>query len=335
MKKNHSFSIAIAAIALMALSSSPTFAATGCSYPASLDSFTDKVVGDFLTVANINVISCAIEKLEAGPLRLNDGSVSAPAYSFMADPDTGLWRSAANVLDFSVGGARALQLSVSGTGVNYTNITAVSTGNGPAINAVGSDADIPLAISPKGTGSLQLRSGGVGAFVIARQSSSPVANYFYSFAAQAGTPPLFGVDGTDTNVGLTYRTKGTGAHVFAHVDSVEIEDARIRANGIQFVSTASGVTSANFALRGDAGDNLLLGVPSSSDVIAMQFGGNTRLQFLEENSAGGILIEEASGDFSAAAGNAVKIFAKDNGAGKTTLCAIFNSGGPQCFATQP
>lgn len=42
--------------------------ATGCNYPASLDSYSDLSTGDFLTATAVNSRSCAIEKLEA---RLN------------------------------------------------------------------------------------------------------------------------------------------------------------------------------------------------------------------------------------------------------------------------
>lgn len=49
---------------LIFLSPGPLLAATGCSYPSSLDSFADKVANDFLTVANVNTAHCAIEKLE-------------------------------------------------------------------------------------------------------------------------------------------------------------------------------------------------------------------------------------------------------------------------------
>jgi hypothetical protein len=43
-------------------------AATGCSYPTSLDTYSDKSTGDFLTTGDVNSRSCAIEQLE---LRLN------------------------------------------------------------------------------------------------------------------------------------------------------------------------------------------------------------------------------------------------------------------------
>jgi hypothetical protein len=43
-------------------------ASTGCSYPGSLDSWTDKIAGDFLTVAEVNQFRCAIEQTQ---VRLN------------------------------------------------------------------------------------------------------------------------------------------------------------------------------------------------------------------------------------------------------------------------
>ena len=51
-------------IAALVFVSGEVFAASGCNYPGSLDSYANKVTGDFLTVADINSRSCAIEQLE-------------------------------------------------------------------------------------------------------------------------------------------------------------------------------------------------------------------------------------------------------------------------------
>jgi hypothetical protein len=71
-------------------------AATGCNYPASHDSYSDRVAGDFLTTALLNSIMCSIEKIEAGPVRPLDGTVGLPSFSWRDDSNTGLYRSGAN-----------------------------------------------------------------------------------------------------------------------------------------------------------------------------------------------------------------------------------------------
>lgn len=46
----------------------------------------------------------------------------------------------------------------SGTSANWVRLTSSSTGAAPAISTVGSDTNIPLTVSPKGTGALQLNA---------------------------------------------------------------------------------------------------------------------------------------------------------------------------------
>jgi len=50
---------------ILHLSAEIVFVATGCSYPTSQDSFANKGTGDFLTVADVNKISCAVEQAQA------------------------------------------------------------------------------------------------------------------------------------------------------------------------------------------------------------------------------------------------------------------------------
>lgn len=65
MKTNKLATIAVLALTILHSPFSIVHAATGCNFPASLDSFTDKSAGDFLTVANVNTLSCAVEAVEA------------------------------------------------------------------------------------------------------------------------------------------------------------------------------------------------------------------------------------------------------------------------------
>ena len=90
------------------------FGATGCTYPGTLDSWVDTVAGDFLTVAGLNARSCAIEKLQTGPLRPNDGSAGAPAYAFRTSSTAGFFLSAANQIDISTSSTARWRINSSG-----------------------------------------------------------------------------------------------------------------------------------------------------------------------------------------------------------------------------
>lgn len=82
------------------------------------------------------------------------GTVGAPGLFGSGDTDTGVWLSAANTLDFSAGGVRSLQLATAATGVNYVVITPAATTADPDISAAGSDTNINLNLTPKGTGTV-------------------------------------------------------------------------------------------------------------------------------------------------------------------------------------
>ncbi len=92
------------AVAVLLLGYGQGQAATGCNYPASHDAFANRIAGDFLTTALLNTIMCSVEQLEAGPLRPLDGTVSAPAWSFRDDANTGIYRNAANQFTFVTDG---------------------------------------------------------------------------------------------------------------------------------------------------------------------------------------------------------------------------------------
>jgi hypothetical protein len=110
MRKLFSFLLAVALIFPPSL----VWSATGCTYPGSLDSISDKSTGDFVSVANWNSHSCAIEKLETGPLRPNDGNASAPAYAFRTSSGAGMFLSAANQIDFSTSSTARWRINSSG-----------------------------------------------------------------------------------------------------------------------------------------------------------------------------------------------------------------------------
>ena len=62
-------------------------------------------------------------------------------------------------------GNEQLFFSTTGSAVNYLNVTNAATGNDPKLSALGSDSNIDLAISPKGSGEVVVGTGAAAATI--------------------------------------------------------------------------------------------------------------------------------------------------------------------------
>jgi len=76
-----------------------------------------------------------------GPLRLDDGTAALPAYSFTSDPDTGMYRAAADTLGFALGGLSTVgflpggRVNVNGTFPTTNGLNVVNSGVGASCSA--------------------------------------------------------------------------------------------------------------------------------------------------------------------------------------------------------
>lgn len=130
-------------------------------------------------------------------------------------------------------GARALLVSPVASAVNYAQIAGGATGAGPSINASGSDANIRLNISAKGSGDVVVWSNGQAALTAYNPASA--VNYFGFTGSIAGSNPTVNAFGSDANISLTLAPKGTG-HVVANCDSLRIATSKTPAS-----ATAAGI----------------------------------------------------------------------------------------------
>lgn len=96
--------------------------------------------------------------------------------------------------------------------VNYLQAQGSATGGGPAISAQGSDTNVNLNLTSKGTGSVVLGAGGGTQFTAANTASA--VNYLQASGGATGNAPILSVQGSDTNAGITYIAKGNAGHVF-------------------------------------------------------------------------------------------------------------------------
>jgi hypothetical protein len=109
-------------------------------------------------------------------------------------------------------GVLQLQVSNTSSAVNYVQVTGAATGAAPVISGQGSDSSVNLGFASKGSGILRFFTGGtVEQFRLL--STASAVNYATATGAAAGSSPVFGVAGTDTNINLNLTPKGTGTVV--------------------------------------------------------------------------------------------------------------------------
>ena len=96
------------------------------------------------------------------------------------------------------------------SGVNYVDVTGGATGAAVVVRAAGSDAGIPLNLISKGTAAVNLYTGGGGQLAAQFPYTASAVNYLTMTGAATTASPVISVAGSDTNIGMTLRSKGTG-----------------------------------------------------------------------------------------------------------------------------
>lgn len=139
-------------------------------------------------------------------LQANDGTVGAPGHSFRNDPDTGTYRSAANVMRLATGGSDALILTTSEIAVGANHIIGNTDG------AVGSpsysfDLDTDTGVYRYTTNTIGFTAGGTVSFWVAPSQAQILDG-------SVGTPAIGCVNDTDTGFyrfqsgGIAYTSNG-------------------------------------------------------------------------------------------------------------------------------
>jgi hypothetical protein len=183
------------------------------------------------------------------------------------------------------------QVSHTASAVNYLQLTGAATGAAPTISAQGSDANIGLVLSGKGTGVVAL-----GGSTVANSGFrvNPVAssvNYVQAQGGITGNPATVSSQGTDSNVTLWLQAQGNARTFFVNGGAFQ---AAINANNaaVNYLLLAGGSTGngAELSVAGsDTNINLKL-TPKGTGVL--QFGTYTAGVVTQ---AGYITITDAGG----------------------------------------
>ena len=147
----------IVALASLFLFSSPALAAEADTVRTESDLLARTGVGSKLVRAQSvrDVVTTMFDPAGSNP----DGTAALPGIAFTSDPDTGVFRQAANAFGIAAGGVLSVLFKTVAVAVNWLALSPAAVGGNLLIEAEGSDTDIDIEVVPKGTGAFIVGDG--------------------------------------------------------------------------------------------------------------------------------------------------------------------------------
>lgn len=143
--------------------------------------------------------------LPGGLIKLASGSAAAPAYSYAAATDDGMYRSGAGNLGFALGGVLQFLVQKVASAVNYAVLRG-STTTTVTLFPDGTGTDLDMKVNAKGTGASWLQSRSLD--VLEALGVASAVNRLRVTNAVTGSPPIISAEGTDTDIRLSLISKG-------------------------------------------------------------------------------------------------------------------------------
>lgn len=216
--------------------STTTAATTTSLYVSGLASTTQLRV-NLATTSNLSVTGVAL---------FAPGSASAPSISFEVDPDTGVYRSAANSLAFAVAGSQALALSSAlgiGTQMDYTSFVTRGLKLESASPTVGApnysfNGDDNTGMWQAATNQLDFTVDGTNTLILTSASSTLISNLTISGNSTT-------TNATTTNFSATTLSATTARVTTLCLTGDTCETAWPESGGSKIDATTTEVTHAN------------------------------------------------------------------------------------------
>lgn len=199
---------------------------------------------------------------------------------------------------------RQFAITHTASAVNYIQATGSATGSAVSLSAQGTDANVAIGIASKGDGSVYGIVNGATVFDAYGPTSS--VNYLRLRANATGNAPSLQAMGTDTNIGITYATKGTGVYNFntGNGTQFQINDTYIgsgaAANYFAVYGHASGYTPRLMVAGTDAVIGMILSSKSSGDV-SLRTNNSAQEQLRVSHTASAVNYLQATGSATGAA----------------------------------
>lgn len=237
-------------------------------YSASGASTQFRVRGDSATA--VNFIDVFGQPTGGGPILRAEGETNVNLNIF--SKGTG-----EIVLGTVQGGAIQVKIIHSASAVNYVQFAGAPAASAPSLAANGSDTNIGLTYSTRGTGAHQFYTGNFSTLQFEIGHTPNAVNRLLVVGGALGDYPHVLPKGTDTNIGIIFDTKGNGGHQFRTGQSganIQVLVAHI-ASAVNYVQL-SGATTANGPRMGvDGSDTNIALLVSSKGTNPIEFFTNT------------------------------------------------------------
>ena len=165
-----------------------------------------------------------------------------------------------------------MRVSHTASAVNYHQLTGSATGSGPIHSVAGSDTNIDNNLSSKGSGVLNLNTG-AGTQVRIIDSGGTAVNRIHLQGQGTGFLPVIASRGSDTNLGMSYSTQGTGGHDFYTAGTNFTQQVKIAhtASAVNYVQVTGATTGNSPALTLQGSDANVAGVISTKGTGGFSF----------------------------------------------------------------
>jgi hypothetical protein len=112
-------------------------------------------------------------------------------------------------ISFYTAGGEALRIADGGQAANYWNVQASPANGAPQLRVLGSDTNVGMLLSTKGTGSTIFYSNGFAQQQFQISHTASAVNYVQVTGAATGSATRISTQGSDANVGMDLVLKGT------------------------------------------------------------------------------------------------------------------------------
>lgn len=160
---------------------------------------------------------------------------------------------------YSASSVRQFRVAHTATAVNYLEVTGAATGGSVGVSAQGSDTNIGMTYSSKGTGSQDFYTGVYRQMIVGYMANA--VNYLKVTGAATGSGVTLTAQGSDTDIGLNYNAKGAGTHYFKSANGGAISFAMSPSGGtdVNYLQSVSSITG-NAVLLNAAGTDSNVGI---------------------------------------------------------------------------
>jgi hypothetical protein len=250
------------------------------TFTSDTDSGFYQIAADTIGVAAGGAI---VGRFSSTGVGLINGTESSPSLAFISDVDTGLFLSGTNSLSASAGGNEVVRFLSEASSVNYLTATASATGNSIALEAAGTDDNVGIDLSTKGTGSFVVSVDSSTALTVSStsvQSELPVL----TSNGSAGNPSFSFSNDTNTgfySLGADQIGVSLGGNAAFGITSTDFYSAN--ANGPS-IKNASGSATVPTILPNRARSDVGIASPASGELTIVA-GGAESARFLTEASA--------------------------------------------------